>query len=93
MTPLEALNRVVYLMDRSLAEPNKVNAFRNAANVVAELPEGPRAVHAREATDAERDRLWAAFADYPGWGDGLRISVGTDPQIDALLAALGELLG
>jgi putative hydrolase len=40
MTPLEALNRVVYLMDRSLAEPNKVNAFRNAANVVAELPDG-----------------------------------------------------
>ncbi len=24
MTPLEALNRVVYLLDRSLAEPNKV---------------------------------------------------------------------
>jgi putative hydrolase len=40
MTPLEALNRVVYLMDRSLAEPNKVNAFRNAAAVVAELPDG-----------------------------------------------------
>ena len=40
MTPLEALNRVVYLMDRSLAEPNKVNAFRNAAAVVAELAPG-----------------------------------------------------
>ena len=40
MTPIEALNRVVYLMDRSLAEPNKVNAFRNAAAVLAELPEG-----------------------------------------------------
>ncbi len=23
--------------------------------------------------------------DYPGWGDGLRISVGSDRQIDALL--------
>ena len=25
--------------------------------------------------------------NYPGWGDGLRISVGTDDQIDACLAA------
>jgi histidinol-phosphate aminotransferase len=26
--------------------------------------------------------------NYPGWGDGLRISVGTDAEIDALLACL-----
>jgi histidinol-phosphate aminotransferase len=26
--------------------------------------------------------------DYPGWGDGLRISVGSDDQIDACLAVL-----
>jgi histidinol-phosphate/aromatic aminotransferase/cobyric acid decarboxylase-like protein len=25
---------------------------------------------------------------YPGWGDGLRISVGSDAEIDALLACL-----
>ena len=25
------------------------------------------------------------YMNYPGWGDGLRISVGTDEQIDALL--------
>jgi histidinol-phosphate aminotransferase len=30
--------------------------------------------------------------DYPGWGDGLRISVGTDEQIDACLALLQTLL-
>jgi len=35
------------------------------------LPDGPRAVRARAATGAERDRLWARFRDYPGWGDDL----------------------
>jgi F420H(2)-dependent quinone reductase len=36
-----------------------------------ELPDGPRLVVARAATGAERDRLWAMSADYPGWGDDL----------------------
>jgi F420H(2)-dependent quinone reductase len=36
-----------------------------------ELPDGPRRVVARAATGAERDRLWATFADYPGWGNDL----------------------
>jgi deazaflavin-dependent oxidoreductase (nitroreductase family) len=35
---------------------------------VVELPDGTRMVRARAATGAERDRLWATFADYPGWG-------------------------
>ena len=35
------------------------------------LADGPRAVRARAATGAERDRLWAKFQDYPGWGDDL----------------------
>ena len=26
--------------------------------------------------------------DYPGWGDGLRISVGSDAEIDAFLEQL-----
>jgi histidinol-phosphate aminotransferase len=30
--------------------------------------------------------------DYPGWGDGLRITVGTDDQTDACLAALAAIL-
>jgi F420H(2)-dependent quinone reductase len=33
--------------------------------------DGPRAVRARAATGAERDRLWARFADFPGWGDDI----------------------
>ena len=35
------------------------------------LADGPRAVRARAATGAERDRLWARFRDYPGWGDDI----------------------
>ncbi|HEX7347313.1 MAG TPA: nitroreductase/quinone reductase family protein [Candidatus Limnocylindrales bacterium] len=36
-----------------------------------ELPDGRRRVRARPATGAERDRLWATFADYPGWGSDI----------------------
>jgi F420H(2)-dependent quinone reductase len=36
-----------------------------------ELPEGRRDVVARAASGAERDRLWAAFGDYPGWGSDI----------------------
>lgn len=32
------------------------------------------------------------YMNYPGWSDGLRISVGTDDQIDACLALLREAL-
>jgi len=36
-----------------------------------ELADGPRAVRARAATGGERERLWAGFRDYPGWGDDI----------------------
>src|SRR5207247_451867 len=36
-----------------------------------ELPDGPRLIVARAASGAERDRLWASFAEYPGWGDDI----------------------
>lgn len=32
------------------------------------------------------------YMDYPGWGDGLRISVGTDEQMDVCLQILQKLL-
>ena len=35
------------------------------------LPGVPRAVHARAASGEERDRLWARFRDFPGWGDDI----------------------
>jgi F420H(2)-dependent quinone reductase len=40
-------------------------------DTTVELPSGTRAVRARAAVGAERERLWATFADYPGWGDDL----------------------
>jgi putative hydrolase len=40
VTPLEALDRVVYLLDRSLAPAEKIKAFRNAAQVVAAMAPG-----------------------------------------------------
>jgi F420H(2)-dependent quinone reductase len=36
-----------------------------------ELPDGRREVIARAASGPERERLWAAFADYPGWGSDI----------------------
>jgi deazaflavin-dependent oxidoreductase (nitroreductase family) len=43
------------------------------ANPVAtvDLPTGRREVRARAASGVERERLWATFRDYPGWGDDL----------------------
>ena len=38
---------------------------------IVELPGETRAVRARAAAGEERDRLWAMFADYPGWGDDI----------------------
>jgi len=35
------------------------------------------------------DGILVRYMNYKGWGDGLRITVGTDEQIDALLAVLG----
>jgi F420H(2)-dependent quinone reductase len=40
-------------------------------DTTVELKDGPRAVRARAAEGEERRRLWATFADYPGWGDDL----------------------
>ena len=40
-------------------------------DTTVELKDGPRAVRGRVAVGAERERLWASFRDYPGWGDDL----------------------
>jgi histidinol-phosphate aminotransferase len=37
-------------------------------------------------------RILVRYMDYPDWGDGLRISVGTDDQIDACLGLLETML-
>jgi F420H(2)-dependent quinone reductase len=35
------------------------------------VPGASRAVRARAAVGEERERLWAKFRDYPGWGDDI----------------------
>ncbi len=51
-------------------------------------PERPhRAIY--EALKARQ--ILIRFMQYPGWGDGLRITVGTDDEIDAFLACLKTL--
>ena len=40
----------------------------------------------------KRDRILVRYMDYPGWGDGLRISVGTDAEIDACLDRLRSIV-
>ncbi len=38
------------------------------------------------------NRVLVRYMDYPHWGSGLRISIGTDEQIDACLALLGTMI-
>ena len=38
------------------------------------------------------NKIVVRYMDYPAWGEGLRISVGTDEQIDACLTVLKSLL-
>lgn len=40
----------------------------------------------------KESRVLVRYMDYSGWGDGLRISVGTEEQIDACLTLLGTMI-
>jgi histidinol-phosphate aminotransferase len=40
----------------------------------------------------KRERILVRYMNYPGWGDGLRISVGTDAEIDACLEKLTAIV-
>jgi histidinol-phosphate aminotransferase len=42
--------------------------------------------------ELKRRRILVRYMDYPRWGDGLRVSVGADDQIEALLNALRAIL-
>jgi deazaflavin-dependent oxidoreductase (nitroreductase family) len=53
------------------AEPAWWLNLKARAETTVTLPGGARAVRARIASGEERDRLWARFRDYPGWGDNL----------------------
>ena len=65
-------------------------------DTTVELPGERRAVRARAATGEERNRLWATFQDYPGWGDDIDASAARRPTQTAVVvfeprpAASGE---
>jgi histidinol-phosphate aminotransferase len=40
----------------------------------------------------KQNRILIRYMDYAGWGNGLRVSVGTDEQIDAFLALLKTMI-
>jgi deazaflavin-dependent oxidoreductase (nitroreductase family) len=40
-------------------------------DTTVDLADGRRHVRARAAAGAERERLWARFRDFPGWGDDI----------------------
>lgn len=40
----------------------------------------------------KRDKILVRYMSYPKWGDGLRISIGTDEQMDACLSLLAGYL-
>jgi deazaflavin-dependent oxidoreductase (nitroreductase family) len=50
-----------------------------------DVPEGRRAVRARAATGAERDRLWATFREYPGWGSDIDALAAHRPSQTAIV--------
>jgi histidinol-phosphate aminotransferase len=42
--------------------------------------------------ELKRRRILVRYMDYPGWGDGLRVSVGADGEVDALLDQLKTMV-
>jgi deazaflavin-dependent oxidoreductase (nitroreductase family) len=50
-----------------------------------DLPDGSREVRARVAAREERERLWASFRDYPGWGSDLGALAGRRPGETAIV--------
>jgi histidinol-phosphate aminotransferase len=42
--------------------------------------------------ELKRRRILVRYMNYPGWGDGLRVSVGTDAEIDAFLEQLKTIV-
>ena len=82
MRPADALDRIVYLLDRDLAESTKVRAFARARDVVLEVG------------DDEIERLHAAgkVTDLPGIGPstGGVIAQALDGEVPDYLARLED---
>jgi histidinol-phosphate aminotransferase len=42
--------------------------------------------------ELKRRRILVRYMNYPGWGDGLRVSVGTDQEVDTYLSELKSIV-
>jgi putative hydrolase len=82
MDPVEALERTVYLLDRSLAPAPKVKAFARAADVVREL----------DRSELEEMHGSGRLKELPGIGDstGAVIAEALDGKVPDYLAKLEE---
>ncbi len=80
MGPADALDRVVYLLDRALAEGRRVAAYGKARDLARELGDDAIAQHHREGT----------LLDLPGIGPSTSkvIVMALDGGIDEFLAQL-----
>lgn len=54
-------------------------------DTTVQLPGETRAVRARGSVGEERDRLWAALRDYPGWGDDIGALAARRPHETAVV--------
>jgi F420H(2)-dependent quinone reductase len=50
-----------------------------------DMADGCHEVRARAASGAERDRLWATFGEYPGWGSDLGALAANRPAETAII--------
>jgi len=88
----ENRGRIVATRGRLVAEMRKLGfvAVDSQANFTWNVhPERPAKALYEEL---KRHRILVRYMEYPGWGDGLRISVGTDAQIDACLERLKAIV-
>lgn len=84
----DGLNLVTLAMNGwGRAEPAWWLNLQSSPDATVDLTDGSLAVRARAAVGEERERLWAKFVDYPGWGndiDALAVRRSTETAVVVL---------